>query len=226
LTRSSSPSRNEFHASIATKLQREMSSRVIVKPLDLSKVEVVAGLDVGYRRGVGFAIAVAISRSSGVELCHVAVESVVEVPYVPGLLAFREAPIMIAALKELSERCTEPDVVMVNGHGLAHPRGLGIASHIGVALNVPSVGIAKKRLFGEEVDEDGRVAIYAFGKKVGYVLSVSGAKTYVTVGHLVDPDTALQLALSMWRRESRFPIPIEVADRLSKRIAKEVGGRR
>ncbi len=218
-------STHPFSASIAIKLQREMSSRVIVEPLDLSRVEVVAGLDVGYRKGVGFSVAVAIDRS-GKELCHVAVESVVEVPYVPGLLAFREAPIMIAALQVLKEECVEPDAIMVNGHGLAHPRRLGIASHVGVALDVPSIGIAKKRLFGEEREEGGRVALYVFGEKVGYVVtSASGAKTYVSVGHRVDPDTALELSLSMWRKGSRFPIPIEVADRVSKRVAREIGKR-
>ncbi|NPA95991.1 MAG: endonuclease V [Crenarchaeota archaeon] len=214
-----------FSASIAIKLQREMSSRVIVEPLDISSVRVVAGLDVGYRKGVGFAVAVAIDRGSGSELCHVAVESSVEVPYVPGLLAFREAPIMVAALRELSRLCVEPDAIMVNGHGLAHPRRLGIASHIGVALDIPSVGIAKKRLFGEERVENGRVALYAFGEKVGYVLRMSGAKTYVTVGHRVDPDTALELSLSLWRSGRRFPIPIEVADSISKRVAREIGKR-
>ncbi len=225
MTKSSSHSPSSFHASTAVKLQREMSSRIVVQPLDLSRVRIVAGLDVGYRKSIGFAVAVAVSRDCS-ELCHVVVESSVEVPYIPGLLAFREAPIMVAALRELSRRCVEPDVVMVNGHGLAHPRRLGIASHIGLALNVPSIGIAKKRLFGEELQEGDRIALYAFGEKVGYVVSMSGGKTYVTVGHLVDPDTALELALSLWRRGSRFPVPIEVADRISKRVAKEVGGRR
>ena len=201
-----------------------MSSKIVVQSLDLSTVRIVAGLDVGYSKGVGFAVAVAVDRS-GQEVCHVVVESNVEVPYVPGLLAFREAPVMIAAMKVLASECVEPDVVMVNGHGLAHPRRLGIASHIGLALGIPSIGIAKKRLFGEERVEGDRVALYAFGEKVGYVVKVGSAKTYVTVGHLVDPDTALSLCLSMWKSGRRFPIPIELADSISKRVSKEIGKR-
>ncbi len=212
-----------FVASKAVALQRELGRFALIQPLELDRVEIVAGLDVGYRKSLGYAVALAYDVRNQREVCWVAVSSEVEIPYVPGLLAFREAPLMVAALKELVEQCTEIDVVMVNGHGLAHPRRAGIATHIGLALDMPSIGIAKKKLFGDLVEENGRVAIYVEKQKVGYVVEYRGAKTFVTVGHRVDPDTALELALRIWREGARFPEPIELADKVSKKVAKELG---
>ncbi len=211
-----------FSASRAFSLQREMSKRVIIAKLDIDRVEIVAGLDVGYRKDRGFGVAVAYSRKAHSLECFVAVEGSVEIPYIPGLLAFREAPIMIAALLELKEKCLAPDVVMVNGHGLAHPRKLGIASHIGVALDMPSIGIAKKLLYGTIAYEEGKLAkLVVDGLHVGYVVeTVRGARTYISIGHRVDPRSALELSLSVWDRSERFPEPIRLADKISKKFAK------
>ncbi len=211
-----------FSASRAFSLQREMSKRVIIDKLDIDRVEIIAGLDVGYRKERGFGVAVAYSKKTHSIECFVVVEGSVEIPYIPGLLAFREAPIMIAALLELREKCLAPDIVMVNGHGLAHPRKLGIASHIGVAFDMPSIGIAKKLLYGNIVHEEGKPAkLIVDGLHVGYVVeTVRGSRTYVSIGHRVDPESALKLSLSVWNRSERFPEPVRLADKISKKFAK------
>jgi len=209
-----------FSASRAMALQREMAKHVIIEPLPPERVTVAAGLDVAYSGSTGFAVAVAIHREGLRELCHVVVESSVEIPYVPGLLAFREAPIMVAALQELMEKCVRPDVVMVNGHGLSHPRRLGIATHIGLALDIPTIGIARKRLCGEVGTFNGRKALFIDGRPLCYIVGEGRRETYVSIGHRVDLETALAIAQVFWRSGSRFPEPIAVADQISKRVAR------
>jgi len=211
-----------FDTGRAIALQREMSKKVIIEPLDLSKVNIVIGLDVGYHRDIGYAVAVAIDFHSSKLVCYTVAVARVQIPYVPGLLAFREAPIMLAALREIA-KYVKPDVIMVNGHGLAHPRMMGIASHIGLALDIPSVGVAKKRLFGEINwlnDELGEIIVD--GMKVGYVVRRQRIETYITVGHRVDADSALELARSVWKTNRRFPDPIYEADRISRNIARKL----
>ncbi|HID80260.1 MAG TPA: endonuclease V [Ignisphaera sp.] len=211
-----------FSPARAIALQKEMSRKVIVEKLDSERIEIVAGLDVGYRGSRGFGVAVAYSKTKRSLICFAVVEGSVEIPYIPGLLAFREAPLMIASLHELKERCVSPDVVMVNGHGLAHPRKLGIASHIGVALDIPSIGIAKKLLYGTIVrGENGYDKLYVDELHVGYVVEVKrGVRMYISVGHRVDPDSALNISISVWNRNERFPEPIRLADKISKRFAR------
>jgi len=209
-----------FSASRAIALQREMAKKVVIEPLPPERVSIVAGLDVAYSGSTGFAVAVAVHRDGLRELCHVVVESSVEIPYVPGLLAFREAPIMVAALQELMERCARPDAVMVNGHGLSHPRRMGIATHIGLALDIPTIGVARKRLCGEVGVHNGRRALFIDGEPLCYIVGEGRRETYISIGHRVDLESALAIANAFWRKGSRFPEPIAVADQISKRVAR------
>lgn len=181
----------------------------------------MAGLDAAYRRlgdaEVGVGVAVALEWGSWRILgCKVAVAEVC-VPYIPGLLAFREMLVMAPALASLMKEAGAVDLVVVDGHGLAHPRRLGIASHIGVAFDVPSIGVAKKRLVGEEVEEGGVVFIVHRGEKVGVVVEAGGGrKLYVSPGHRVGLLEAAELAREML--DGRLPKPTLEADRVSKAV--------
>lgn len=179
----------------------------------------VAGLDAAYRRlgglEVGVGVAVALEWGSWRLLgCKVAVAEVC-VPYIPGLLAFREMMVMAPALSSLIREVGRVDLVVVDGHGLAHPRRLGIASHVGVAFDMPSIGVAKSKLVGEEVVEDGQVFLVHDGVRVGVVLEARGGRRlYVSPGHRVGLLEAARLAGEMLTGD--LPAPTLEADRVSR----------
>ncbi len=134
-------------------------------------------------------------------------------PYVPGLLSFRETPLILAAWRKLS---IEPDLLIVDGHGIAHPRRFGIASHLGLLLDLPTIGCAKSRLSGLEPPIDSEAGSYAEltdnGEIIGAVLrSKTGTKPiYVSIGHKIDLMTAVK-----WVTECccgyRLPEPARLA---------------
>jgi len=137
------------------------------------------------------------------------------IPYIPGLLAFRELPSLVAALNLLPLR---PELVIVDGHGYAHPRRAGIATHLGVALDIPTVGVAKSKLVGREVGIGGRTYIVDDNEILGAVLARGGRKLYVSVGHRFTLERALEVVGEII--EPEHTDIIAEADRLSRRIAR------
>ena len=139
------------------------------------------------------------------------------IPYVPGLLAFREMAVLAPALLALS-REVKPDLVIVDGHGIAHPRRAGIASHVGVVFNVPSIGVAKKRLYGSEVERGGlRILVDQRGAPIAALLMRGRSKIYVSPGHRITLESSIKLITSMWKK-GKLPEPTRLADRVSKEI--------
>jgi deoxyribonuclease V len=139
-------------------------------------------------------------------------------PYIPGLLSFREAPIILEIFTRLTRR---PDVLLVDGQGIAHPRGLGLATHLGLLLDVPTIGVAKSRLVGEG-EEPGRRAGAATplcwqGQMVGWMLRThTGRKPlYVSPGHRVSLADCPEIVLGCVRGY-RIPEPLRRADRFSR----------
>ncbi len=134
-------------------------------------------------------------------------------PYVPGLLSFREAPCLIEAFDRLKNR---PDVVLCDGQGIAHPRRLGIASHLGLVLDIPTVGCAKSRLCGHYdepgLDRGDRSPLVDQGEVVGAVLRTRAriAPLFVSPGHRCDLESAVKLVLATTRKY-RLPIPSRMA---------------
>ena len=135
-------------------------------------------------------------------------------PYVPGLLSFRECPGLLAAFARLR---TEPDLILIDGHGRAHPRRFGIACHIGILFDKPTVGCAKSRLVGEH-QEPGRKAgstapLMLEGERLGVVLRTRDdvRPIYVTTGHRVSLDSAVQL-VKQCMDGFRIPKPTREAD--------------
>lgn len=147
-------------------------------------------------------------------------------PYVPGLLSFREGPAVIEALGRLTQR---PDVVLVDGQGIAHPRGIGLASHVGVVLDIPSVGCAKQRLVGDHQEPGARKGerelLRYHDAVVGAVLRTrdSVRPLYISPGHRVDVNTAIGIVLSCLAR-FRIPEPLRCADMLSKKTKRDIAG--
>lgn len=141
-------------------------------------------------------------------------------PYRTGLLSFREIPILVEAFGRLK---TRPDVVLVDGQGLAHPRGLGLASHLGLVLAVPTIGVAKSRLVGEGAEpgpEAGSASPLIYqGKLVGLILRTrKGVKPlYLSPGHLITLEESREITLGCVTKY-RIPQPLRRADQLSRRL--------
>ncbi|MEU4159404.1 deoxyribonuclease V [Actinoplanes sp. NPDC026670] len=177
----------------------------------------VAGLDVAYSDDdQRLAAAIVVLNTSDLTVADTAVvRGVPAFPYVPGLFAFREVPALLDALERLTVR---PEVLICDGHGLAHPRRFGLAAHLGVLTDLPSFGVGKTRLVGdwEPVGEPrgSRSALVDAGETVGAVLRTqAGVKpVFVSVGHRIGLDRACELTLRLAPRY-RLPETTRVADR-------------
>lgn len=205
----------------ATELQARWRKRVESEDR-LGPIQIVAGADVSYARGdpVLYASVVSLDAAS-LELLETAgVVRPAEFPYLPGYLSFREAPAVIEAFSSLRRR---PDLLLVDGHGLAHPRGFGLACHLGLILDRPTIGVAKSILIGQ-AREPGRSrgsssALRHKGRTVGRAVRTrQGIKpVYVSIGHRVSLSTAVRLALSCTGR-FRIPEPTRLAHHAVNRL--------
>jgi deoxyribonuclease V len=145
-------------------------------------------------------------------------------PYIPGFLSFREGPAIIEALYGLK---STPDVILVDGQGIAHPKKLGIASHIGALLDMSTIGCAKSRLVGEYKEpkprRGSRSALKYNGEVVGSVLRTreNVKPLFVSPGHRVDLEDSVRLVLGC-ARQFRIPEPLRRADFLSKKLKREI----
>ncbi len=186
------------------------------------KVRSVAGADVSYSRGGGDGIAAMVVFSyPDLDLMDEAfARGKVSFPYIPGLLSFREAPLLIEAFQRLQRL---PDVVLYDGQGIAHPRSLGLASHMGLLLDLPSVGCAKKKLVGDFGDvglQGGSTSpLRMNGKIIGAVIRTRrGVKpVFVSPGHRIDMESSIRLVLGTCRG-FRLPEPLRQAHLTVKKI--------
>jgi deoxyribonuclease V len=178
-----------------------MRSMVKFIPLE-SEPKIIAGLDVSYDYGsnILFAGIVVMSYPKFEIIEERTAKKEVKFPYIPGLLSFRETP---ALLEVIARAESDPDVIFADGQGVAHMRFFGIASHIGVILDKPTIGVAKKLLVGEAPDranlrrKGDRATIFFQGKKVGYLLVTKEgeAPVVVSVGHKITLEESVELTL-------------------------------
>jgi deoxyribonuclease V len=183
----------------AKALQEQLAERVVMETtFDPAAVETVAGVDVGFGGGLARAAVIVLSLPDLVPVDCALCEETVAFPYVPGLLAFREGPPVLGALSKLK---VWPDVCVFDAHGLAHPRRMGLASHMGAILDQPSIGCAKSRLIGTHGEPGDGVGDWTplrdQDETVGAVVrSRSGVKpVYVSIGHRVDLSTSVDIVL-------------------------------
>lgn len=198
----------------AQKLQLELASR-ISQNNEVNKPRHIAGVDISKPNsaGIGRAAAVVLSYPE-LQLIEVAIaEDKLPFPYIPGLLSFREAPLVLAACQKLSQT---PDLILVDGQGIAHPRRFGIASHLGLILDTPTIGCAKSRLCGQHQLPASKAGSYAEltdkDETIGAVLRTKTdvSPIYISIGHKVDLPTAIYWALQCCRGH-RLPEPCRLA---------------
>ena len=200
----------------AVEIQKALASRVSVEDELASTPRCVAGVDISPPDALGYAVgAVVVAEFPSLQVTEVRVyRAKLTFPYVPGLLSFREAPLMLGALEALS---ATPDVILVDGHGLAHPRRFGLACHLGLLTDTPTIGCAKSilrgRTEGTPAPEAGsHVPLVHNGDVVGSAVRTRGSVNpiYVSVGHKLSLERAIELTLGC-SRGYRMPEPTRLA---------------
>ena len=203
----------------AVALQRELAGQLrLDRTLPENAVRTIAGVDLSppdaeSGRVRGAAVVVAWPSLEVVEVSTA--EGIADFPYVPGLLSFREAPILLEALAGLR---TTPDVILVDGQGTAHPRRFGIACHLGLAIDVPTIGCAKSRLVGTHQQpgegKGGWTPLEHGGDTIGAVVRTrTGVRPiYVSPGNNIDLESSVRWALACSPRY-RVPVPTRLAHR-------------
>ena len=198
----------------AIALQKQFAEQVIDDtPLDLKAIKTVAGVDVSVKNGVSQA-AVIVCSYPDLELIEtVRAQQPTSYPYIPGLLTFREGPVLEEAFQKLQH---EPDVFVFDGMGRIHPRKMGIASHLGLWLDKPTIGCGKTHFIGEYDEPDTEKGSYSDliykGEQLGGVLRTrtNVKPVYISVGHRAELQSAIQLILSVTPKY-RLPRPIRLA---------------
>ncbi|MCS6814392.1 MAG: deoxyribonuclease V [Cyanobacteria bacterium] len=198
----------------AISLQRQLAQQVVDdRPLLLDDVRLVAGVDVSVKgnQSHGAVVVLTFPDLTLVETCcH---QMITPFPYIPGLLSFRELPVLLAALQQLRH---EPDVLLVDGMGRIHPRRFGIACHLGLWLQKPTIGCGKTPFvgtFAEPAPDRGSMSeLVQAGETIGAVLRTRSQvkPVFISVGHLADLPTAIELTLRCTTRY-RLPEPIRLA---------------
>jgi len=208
----------------AVRIQRQLAEQISLSPFS-AKYRYVAGADVAYSKkdNALFAAVVVLEYPSAEEVLSRTEKGEATFPYIPGLLSFREAPLLLQIFEELP---ITPDVVIFDGQGLAHPRGFGLACHVGLFLDVPSIGCAKSRLVGEHEEPGpikGSTTPLTYKEKVvGAVVRTRDKvkPVFVSPGHKVDIKSAVRIVLETCRGY-RLPEPTRIAHLLSQKAKRE-----
>ena len=171
---------------------------LVVRTDEFDDVQTVAGVDLGFKKNLARA-SVVVLNFPGLEFIDGAiVESSVRFPYIPGLLSFRETPPLLKAFDRLK---TEPDLIIADGQGLAHPRRLGLACHLGLILDKPAIGCAKSRLWGKHGEPNKEKGSCEYLCDKGEVIGAAvrtrrdTSVVYVSIGHRISLDSAIELTL-------------------------------
>ena len=198
----------------ALDIQVKLAAR-ISRVSEVATPRFIAGVDISASRAQGMATgAVVILNYPGLRLVEIKiVNEELNFPYIPGLLSFRESPLVLAACEKLA---VTPDLILVDGQGIAHPRRMGLASHLGLFLNTPTIGCAKSRLCGSHkepgVEPESYAELVDNGEVIGAALrtKLGASPVYVSIGHKVDLKTAIHWVLECCRGY-RIPEPLRLA---------------
>jgi deoxyribonuclease V len=200
-------------------MQRHLSKQVIREDKIPKKVRYVAGVDVAYTAESSIG-AVAVLDYDSLSLVKSKTAKVkTRFPYIPTLLSFREIPPTLAAIKKLK---TQPDVFLVNGQGIAHPYRLGFASHLGLVVNKPTIGVAKSLLCGKvgNFNKEGWAPITHKDEIIGAAVAKCGKKPiYVSIGHMISLKRAIKI-VEHCIRSHKLPEPLQMAHIIASRQAK------
>ena len=208
----------------AKELQAELAKQVVLID-DFGTINSVAGVDVAYSKHTDKLVAaVVVLDAESLDILETKTSyDKVSFPYIPGLFSFRELPPILKALAALKQ---QPDLVLCDGHGIAHPRRFGLASHLGLVCDLPTIGSAKTRLIGDyelpALERGASSSLNAQDETLGAVLRTQdGIKpVFVSVGHRISLESTCQWVLKL-SLKYRLPEPLRLADQTVKRGLKE-----
>lgn len=198
------------------KLQNEFAKKVITHDyLNNNSIRNVCGIDVSYKDLNAFCSAVIVNKNT-LEIIEIAnKKSIAKYSYIPGLFMLREAKPLLRTLRLLKNKF---DLVLIDGHGILHPRKCGLASYIGIMIDKPTIGVAKKLLCGSIIENN----YVEYNKTIlGYRISKNNNKKniYVSVGHKISLETAIDIIKKMTKKSEFIPEPLRIADINSKRCS-------
>ena len=208
----------------AIQIQQELRKQVKLEKLTRT-VEYIGGADISFDKGadIAYAAIVILKLPTLIPVSHATAVCPLTFPYVPGLLSFREIPILAEAWKKLK---LKPDVIMLDGHGIAHPRRFGIASHFGVLFDIPAIGCAKKRLVGT-IDEPGNepgnnTSIYDGDERIGTTLRTKRnvKPVFISPGHKISFEESIAVTIKCLTKY-RIPAPTRQAHILVNKLRRE-----
>jgi deoxyribonuclease V len=195
------------------KLQNEFAKKVIARDNFTSNVEFICGVDVLYRKKMAYCSAVIINKENFEIIEAVSSKSEIQNPYIPGLFILRESAPILQTLNLI----TRPfQLLLVDGHGVLHPRRCGLACYIGISINISTIGVAKSLLCGSIRSDN---FVIHKGEILGYALKSnekSKKMVYVSTGHKISLPTSIKIVRSLTKTNQHIPEPLRVADQLSK----------
>lgn len=212
----------------AKDIQNKLKNNIRIQPLK-KEIHTICGVDTAFdnKKKLCFTALVLVSYPEIEILEEMYVVGRIQLPYIPGFLSFREGPSIVKALHRLT---VQPDILMFDGQGIAHPRSMGIATHIGILFNIPSIGCAKSKLSGtyDQMGKQKGNFSYLFSKgnkKIGVVLRTRDnvKPVFVSPGHLIDVNDSKKYVLCS-AVKYKLPEPTRLADKLSKKAKKILQG--
>lgn len=204
----------------AVEIQEELRKKVIIKPLE-KEIKFICGIDSSYKENLIFTAGIICTFPEFEIVERVFNKRGVNFPYIPEFLAFREKDAIIETIGKIK---TDVDCFILNGHGIAHPRKIGLASHIGVLINKPTIGCAKNILYGNFAEPPSFPLSSTFikdseGEIIGHVLrNYTGGIIFVSPGHLIDFKDSLSIVIKCMKKEYSLPYPLYLAHKYSKEI--------
>lgn len=203
----------------AIKLQNKLRQKIELKKWQ-SRLRLIAGVDASFKKGKAIGAVVVLDYPGFKIIEQVRQVSRISYPYIPGLLTFREGPVIEKCFKSLKNK---PDIIVFDGQGIAHPRNMGIATHMGILLDKPTVGCAKTWLYGNYEEPKSKRGTFSYlfdrkRKKIGAVLRTKDMikPVFVSPGHKMDIDSSIRLIL-MCTGRYRLPEPLRLAHQLTQK---------
>ena len=197
------------------KLQKELAKKVITRDDFDSNVEFICGVDVSYRKKIAYCSAVIINKENFEIIEVVRSKSEIKNPYIPGLFILKESAPILQTLRLI----TRPfQLLLVDGHGVLHPRRCGLACYVGIVTSIPTIGVAKSLLCGYAQSDN---FVTHKGEILGYALKSnenSKKVAYISVGHKISLLTSIELVKSITKINQYIPEPLRIADKLSKEL--------
>ena len=200
-----------------TRMQNEMAKKVISEHTHNDELIYICGADVAYRNNIAYCSAVLMNKNTMEIMESFNVTLKVKHPYVPGFFVLRESEVIINILKPLRNRF---DLLLIDGHGVLHPRRCGLASYVGIIIDKPTIGVAKKILCGtvnadQFIDVDGVISGFKMIKE-------KKKPIYISVGHKINLINAIRIIKQLVRPKERIPEPLRLADINSKALAHSI----